>query len=96
MHLNRYEVIKIDMQSFLSKESTVEGLITRLTSYIVRELKKAYQNVEFFNEEDLSEVLNNILSETGKQFILIIDEWDCVMRRYHDIESQKKYLDFFA
>jgi len=32
--------------------------------------------------------------ETGRQFVLLIDEWDCVMRRYHTLEEQIPYLDF--
>ncbi len=93
-HLNGYDVIKIDMQSFLNKSKNIESLLTRLTSYLVREVKKEYPSIVFFEEEDLPEVLNQVLSETGGQFIIIIDEWDCVMRRIVAWEEQKRYLDF--
>lgn len=35
-------------------------------------------------------ILINIMS-----FIIIIDEWDCIFRKYPDnVDEQKKYLDF--
>lgn len=41
-------------------------------------------------------MLEQIYAETGKGFIFIIDEWDCVFRMARDQkEKQKEYLDFF-
>ncbi len=94
VHLNQYDVIKVDMQSFLNKGKTAEGLLIRLQKYLGKELKQAYPHVDFTEEDDLSEVCNNIFSETGRQFVIIIDEWDCVMRRIPAWEEQKLYLDF--
>ncbi len=109
-YLNRFHVIKVDMQSFLNKGGNVKGLISLLSQSLVRELKAAYPQektlpiflswkssarLEYnFNENDLSEVFNYFLKRSGKQFVIIIDEWDCVMRRIHDWSEQKKYLDF--
>ena len=43
----------------------------------------------------LAEALERIYAKTEKQFIFLIDEWDCVMReRQESEELQKKYLDF--
>lgn len=32
---------------------------------------------------------------TGRPFVILIDEWDCLFREFtQDKEAQKKYLDF--
>ena len=40
-------------------------------------------------------VLETVYSEKKQPFIIIIDEWNCIFRKYPDnVEEQKKYLDF--
>ncbi len=59
------------------------------------EIRKAYGAL--FSEEEtiLAAVLEQIYAETGKEFVFLIDEWDCVMReRQESEELQKQYLDF--
>lgn len=93
-HLNRYNVIKIDMQSFMTKADSVTHMLERLTRFIMMDLKMQYTKSMFRDAEDLSESLSDVFQETGKQFVILIDEWDCVMRRYHTLEEQMRYLDF--
>ena len=43
----------------------------------------------------MAAALREIFVETGRQFIFLIDEWDCVMRERQESETmQKQYLDF--
>ena len=43
----------------------------------------------------MAAALREIFVETGRQFIFLIDEWDCVMRERQESEAmQKQYLDF--
>ena len=40
-------------------------------------------------------MLEQIYAETDREFIFLIDEWDCVMRERQEAEDlQKEYLDF--
>ncbi len=93
-HLNQYNVIKLDMQSFMSKTDSVEEMISEIKKSLLKDFKRSFQGVSFFEEDDLWEVFMLIFEKTNVKFVLLIDEWDCIMRRYHDTESQKKYLDF--
>ena len=39
--------------------------------------------------------MQDVYSKTKRQFVVIIDEWDCVFREYKiNKEAQEKYLDF--
>ena len=93
-HLNQYDVIFLNMQRFLSR-SKDQGLTEYLAKTVVAELRDAYG--EFFSEQetDLAAVLEQIYAKTDREFIILIDEWDCVMREKKEAEElQRQYLDF--
>lgn len=95
-HLNRHNVIRIDIQQFLYDESAAECFITDLQRAVVRELIKTYPEcTDLDSHLKLDLALNEIFSLTGQKFIFIIDEWDCVFRIVPDKgKVQKRYLDF--
>ena len=40
-------------------------------------------------------MMKDIYAVTGRAFVILIDEWDCLFREYqHDETAQKQYLDF--
>ncbi len=93
-HLNQYNVIYLNMQDFLS-EAGNEGVVGYLEQEIEEELEEEYGNIVKCTGERLPKVLRKIYSYTDKQFIFLIDEWDCVMREKREADMlQRQYLDF--
>ena len=94
-HLNQYDVIKINMQEFLSLTHDVDKMLAMLKKYISYDLFDQYENVRFRDEENFLQVMKDVFAKTGQPFIILIDEWDCLFREYaHDTDAQMKYLDF--
>ncbi|MDR0928096.1 MAG: ATP-binding protein [Oscillospiraceae bacterium] len=95
-HLNQYDVIKINMQEFLSFSGHgVEAMLALLQEEVLVELKAAYPEVDLTSVTILALALRRIYAFTGRPFVIIIDEWDCVFREHRDdAASQNKYLDF--
>lgn len=94
-HLNRYNVIMLNIQDFLSVTGSVDELISYLQEEVIEELREAYPGK--FSEKDryLSMALNKVYGKTKEAFVFIIDEWDCILRdRQYTADDQKKYLDF--
>ena len=61
----------------------------------MREIRREYPTVDFYDELDLTENMKEIYAETNEPFIIIIDEWDCIFREYaEDKAAQERYLDF--
>ncbi len=93
-HLNQYDVIYLNMQQFLIEADS--GKVTEyLEQEVLRELRREYG--EYLSRQDvgLAAALREIYVETDRQFIFLIDEWDCVMRERQESEAlQKQYLDF--
>ena len=94
-HLNQHNVIHINMQDFLSKTHDIDKMLILLTKLIFRDIKKVYQEIEYFDINDLIQVLEDVYAEVNERFIFVIDEWDCIFREYkNNKEAQSQYLDF--
>lgn len=93
-HLNQYDVIFLNMQQFLirAKEQEVTEYLERV---VMEEIREEYGNL--FSEQitGIAEAFEKIYAKTEKQFVFLIDEWDCIMRERQESEDlQKQYLDF--
>ncbi|MDR1539552.1 MAG: ATP-binding protein [Clostridiales bacterium] len=93
-HLNKYNVIFINVQNFLSNRQNIKSMIAKITRELLEDLKLAYPEPKIVSR-DLIKTLYNVHKHSNAGFIFIIDEWDCIFRvRPHDSEGQKVYLDF--
>ena len=93
-YLNQYDVIFLNMQQFL-----IEAEAGKVTEYleqeVLGELQEAYGEILTVQVRGLAAALRKIYARTDRQFIFLVDEWDCVMReRQESEELQKQYLDF--
>ena len=86
-HINKYNVIKINMQEFLSVTSSIDEMLARLRKYVLFDLLDIYPELRFRDPDDLIQVMKDIFSKTRCPFVILIDEWDCLFREY-------KYLSY--
>lgn len=99
-HLNKYDVIRIDMRQMLGealdmvKESPKLSLFKYIQNELIEEIKEYYPKCTV-TDVPLSKALWNVYGASGRQFIIIIDEWDSVFRNFkEDANLQKDYIDF--
>ena len=78
-HLNKHNVIWIDMASLYANIDNKEEIITELKKRILSDLKEKYRNVDLTNFI-LSDAIIKINNETKERFIFLIDEWDVIFR----------------
>ena len=91
-HLNKYNVIHLDISSVLDfhKDDLIEEIKKRLCD----DFSKVY-NQELDYSKDTYLIINDIFMKTKIPFVIIIDEWDCVIRNCADDEKLvHKYLQF--
>lgn len=92
---NKYNTLFLNMQEFLSRTKNIYELLDRMKRLVLRDLKREYPNVDYFDDTDLIECMQDIYAQKKQTFIIIIDEWDCIFREYkEDKNAQEKYLDF--
>lgn len=94
-YLNKSNVIFLNIQDFWSETHQADGMISLLQRSVIWELMGRWPDIRYFDETNLVRVLLDIYTETGTQFIFIIDEWDCLFREQGEHDSQQvKYLDY--
>ena len=94
-YLNHYNTISLNMQEFLSRSRDVYDLLERMKKLVLRDMKREYPDVDYFDDTDLVESMQDIYETEKCPFVVIIDEWDCIFREFRqNKEAQEKYLDF--
>ena len=94
-YLNQYDTLFLNMQEFLSRSKNIDELVNRIKELVMRDIKKSYPDVDYFDDTDLIQSMQEIYEESKRPFIIIIDEWDCIFREYKtNRKAQEQYLDF--
>ncbi len=95
-HLNRHNLIRIDVQRFLDTEKDIDTFTDEIEISVISELLAEFPDCTGFETgSKLKAALDQIFLQTSRGFIFIIDEWDCVFRIARNRkDEQKKYLDF--
>ena len=92
--LNRFHVIKVDMNSELQNVLDKRNLLSELTAEIKAELGEVFPSVSLKKEDSLARSLLRVYSATGETFILLIDEYDAPIREQVDSELFSQYMSF--
>lgn len=91
--MNQHNVIKINVQDFLSRTHDVDQMIACMYDYIAEDFEEIYAITT--KSKDLSMLLEKAYDKFGKPFIFVVDEWDCIFREFKDNkEMQEKYIDY--
>ena len=82
--LNKYNVIKIDVNSEYQNTMRKEMMIRRLTEKIREEMQQAFPDIVFKDDDSLAEAMLKVYDATGETFIIIMDEYDVMVREQVD------------
>ena len=90
-YMNKYNVIHLDISSFW--DFYKDNIVEKIVEYICDEIREVYED-----KIDYSKMINVILMSVFRisniPFVIIIDEWDCVIRNSENKELVHKYLQF--
>lgn len=89
-HLNKYDVIYLDMTYIKPFSDGFRNTVSYLSEKIIEELAEAYPALKTGNE--LPSAMLHAVELTGRKFIMIIDEWDAPIRETPEIRNE--YLEF--
>ena len=91
--LNKCNVVKIDLGEFYSRYCGEGQIIKSMTSDVVREMIKEFHDLNIEPDWQLSKAIVHIYGETGIPFVLIIDEYDVMVREQ---VSQTEFSNYLA
>ena len=94
-HLNQYDVIHIDIQWFLANCNDANKVVAFITKSVLDELRDLYPEVLTQDTGTIPDALSRVKERTGQKFVVIIDEWDVIIRDGSMTEAiQDEYLNF--
>ncbi|MDO4325096.1 MAG: AAA family ATPase [bacterium] len=94
-HLNQYDVIHLDVQWCMSVANDVDAVVSYIEKSVLEELREEYPSVLHPSIASLSDAMSWIYTSVGRKFVVIIDEWDVLIRDEAANEAvQKEYINF--
>lgn len=92
-YLNHCDVIFWDMVDFATK-CGIEHTVDKLQQATIAELREAFPEECCGVQGSVADFLQQIYRKTGRQFFIIIDEWDAIFREAQDNKAlQEGFLD---
>lgn len=94
-HLNRYNVIQFDVQWCKGPAKGADGIVAYIERTVVGELQEVYPGVLPQSVSSISDAMSCIHAATGDKFMIIIDEWDVLIREDAENQAvQEEYIGF--
>lgn len=92
--LNKYNVIKLDMNSEYQNTMVKLNLIRRITDEVKAEMIKEFPDAGILDSDSLAQSILRVYSATGETFVIIMDEYDVLVREQVSEDLFAEYLSF--
>ena len=94
-HLNQYDVIHFDVQWCMMDAGNADQVVEYINHGILQELKEKYGELIPDTVKTAYGAMSYIKAASGNKFVVIIDEWDVLIRdEAQNHKVQEKYIDF--
>ena len=94
-YLNQYDVFHLDIQWCMMDAKNPEKTVDYINHQMIAELKEAYPDILSDSVQTAYGALSQIYTKTGNRFIVIIDEWDVLIRDEAANQAvQEDYINF--
>lgn len=95
-HLNKYDVLSLDITSFISVVDDIGETVNDIQADVIEELRAAFPGCIREDTKSLFKALLQVNANTGRKFLLIIDEWDALFREAkNNARVQQAYIQLF-
>ena len=92
-HYGKYNVIKMDINGMYRTHGELP-LMKYLNKVVVAEIREHFPSAKVLLKDPLDAALLKVYSKTGEQFVIIMDEYDVLIREEVPDEEFKEYLTF--
>ncbi len=93
-YLNKFNVIQLDINGLLNT-STTGSVVKDADKYVREEFIEQFPDISFDGCDSIPQCMNKVFKTTGEKFVIIMDEYD-VMVRDPDVKEEqfREYLLF--
>lgn len=96
-YLNKINVIKLDLNGLYQRAiqmNRIESLLTDIHETLANEFRSAFPNLTFNKGVTLDQCILNVYANIGEKFVIIIDEYDVLVREQVPQSLFNNYLSF--
>ena len=91
--LNKFNVIKFDMNAFYSRYNESGDVTAMVNLLVVDEMREGFPDVTIRDGAPLAEAISEVFKRTEVPFVVIIDEYDVMVR---ERVSQKEFASYLS
>ena len=92
-NLNKLNVIQLDMNSEFRNATDKDRLIIDISEFIRAEFSAEFPKITFSPNDSIARCILKVYAATAEQFVIIMDEYDVLVRENVSAELFKQYLD---
>lgn len=92
--LNKYNVIKIDLNSEYQNTEVKSDFLEELKRDIKGELAEQFPELSFSTNDPLAKCIQRVYEKTGQTFVILIDEYDVLIREQVPQPLLDEFLGF--
>ncbi|HAG69489.1 MAG TPA: hypothetical protein DCL38_05900 [Lachnospiraceae bacterium] len=98
-YLNKLNVLHFDVATYLNRANSPEDVIPMLDRALLKDMVETFPFLRDKGPESCAEALSLVYNEDNRRFVIIIDEYDCIIRDAAEneelIRDYLKYLRGF-
>ena len=92
--LNKFNVIAVDFGAAFNTVENRNDVLKYLRKELLEDFRKEFPNIKFSDEDNIAKMILRVYSETKMQFIIIIDEYDTLIRERRSEALLEEYRSF--
>ena len=92
--INKFNVIQIDMNSEYQNADDKNLFLKRLIDHIKDEFRQIFREIDFKDQDSLDRYILKTYQYTGCSFVIIMDEYDVLVRENAEEKLFNEYLGF--
>ena len=94
VYLNKYNALRLDIQGCYDKGLGERDVVDLLTEALKAEMQEEFPEITFDNDMTLSQAMQKVFSKTKRGFVVIMDEYDVLIRTQVPQSVFNNYLLF--
>ena len=90
-NLNRFNLLSIDMGFFYNNVRDKEEVLEKLEEKLREDFRDEFSDIEFSEKDSIADLIMKVYKRTNTQFVIIIDEYDTLIREKMSDEMVERY-----
>ena len=93
-NLNKFNVIAIDLGALYNASENRNDVLKNLRKDLLEDFRSEFSGIEFSDEDSVAKMIQRVNTKTKEKFIIIIDEYDTLIRERVSDSLLEQYRSF--